>query len=125
MPIHTEWFVPRRILITRVIGDTTIEEMRADNQRRRQMTESLPHPVKQLFDLTQLHRFPLHIGSLITLWRDENQFRPSFAVVYGKVHPVVLLLANIFSHTVMREIRVVATLKEALDVLAEHESAPV
>ncbi len=123
MPIHTEWYVPRRILITRYIGDISIDDLRADYRICAQMTQSLNHRVMLLVDLTQLRHYPMQISELNSLWKEGGQFRPLMSVAFGKMTPILILLANICAHSLRMEIRVVGTLKEALDLIAEHESA--
>ena len=67
MPVENSWIIEDRVMLTRLIGHVTIEEMTASAKKGTIMIESGVAPVYSLVDASLIEKFPLKLNELKSL----------------------------------------------------------
>ena len=124
MPITNEWFIPQRIVLTRLSGDLNISEIMERVPMGTAMIESGDAPVYSLVDVSQVESFPRNLTEYRNAWDFGTSDKLTLLVIYGIKNPLLNLFASVFSQLLRRNFRIVKDLQEAIKVIEEREGAP-
>lgn len=117
MPVENSWLVEERILLTRMIGVVTVEEMVASAERGTALIASGIAPVYSLVDMTELGSFPMKLGELNNVFKQPSDEKLGWIIVYGIPNRLVSFLASTFTQLIGKQFRVVDTQEAALKTI--------
>jgi hypothetical protein len=111
MPISTSWYIPGRVILTKVTGAMTGEDIEEMN---RIITENAPQSgmVHQLIDITEMTKAPT-IGTLRQHTRKAGD-GDGYVISIGKVNRLLEFVITTAAQFTNSRILVVPTLEEAI-----------
>lgn len=121
MPVENEWYVEGRILMTRLIGTVTVEEMLASGQRGTVMIESGESPVYSLVDVSQMDHFPTRLVDIKKIAEQGGSDKMSKIILFGVSNRFINFLANMFTQFIRTDYNVVDTLDDAVKLVEKLE----
>lgn len=127
MPVTSEWYIEKKILLTRAIGDVTIEDLEESNRQGTELIDSGEDTVLAVVDLSQLKSFPKRLTEIQRLASLPRSPKLSWLILCGINDPIASFMATAFSQFSHIQYRTVKTLDEALTMartLAELEPLP-
>ena len=121
MPVENEWYIEGRILMTRLIGTVTVDEMLASGQRGTVMIESGVAPVYSLVDVSQMVHFPTRLVDIKKIAEQGGSDKMSKIILFGVSNRFVNFLANMFTQFIRTDYSVVDTLDDAVKLVEKLE----
>ena len=121
MPVENEWYIEGRILMTRLIGTVTVDEMLASGQRGTVMIESGVAPVYSLVDVSQMEHFPTRLVDIKKIAEQGGSDKMSKIILFGVSNRFVNFLANMFTQFIRTDYSVVDTLDDAVKLVEKLE----
>ena len=121
MPAENIWIVENRVMLTRLTGHITIEDMAASARRGTAMIESGIAPVYSLVDASQIEHFPLKLNELKVVSEQGSSDKLSWIIIYGIPNRLLSFLATTFVQVIGKRYKVVATQDEAMAFIAQQE----
>jgi hypothetical protein len=121
MPAENSWIVENRVMLTRLTGHITVEDMAVSARKGTAMIESGVAPVYSLVDASQIEHFPLKLNELKTVSEQGSSDKLGWIIIYGIPNRLLSFLATTFVQVIGKRYRVVATQEEALEFVAQQE----
>jgi hypothetical protein len=121
MPVENSWIVEDRVMLTRLIGHLTIEDMAANSQRGTIMIESGVAPVYSLVDASLIEHFPLKLNEMKGLTEQGSSDKLGWIIIYGIPNRILAFLATTFVQVIGKNYKVVNTLEDALEFVRNIE----
>jgi hypothetical protein len=121
MPAENLWIVENRIMLTRLTGHITIEDMIASARKGTAMIESGTAPVYSFVDASQIGHFPLKLNELKSITEEGSSDKLGWIIIYGIPNRLLSFLATTFVQVIGKRYKVVATQDEALEFVAQQE----
>jgi hypothetical protein len=121
MPAENSWIVDNRVMLTRLMGHITIEDMIASARKGTAMIESGIAPVYSFVDASQIEHFPLKLNELKSISEEGSSDKLSWIIIYGIPNRLLSFLATTFVQIIGKRYKVVATQDEALAFVAQQE----
>ena len=111
MPISTTWYIPDRVILTKVSGAMTAEDLQEMN---RIISENAPRSgqLHQLIDITEMTKAPT-IGTLRQHTRSASD-SDGYVISIGKVNRLLEFVITTVAQFTNSRIIVVGTLDEAI-----------
>lgn len=125
MPVENEWYVEGRILVTRLIGTVTVDEMLASGDRGTIMIESGVAPVYSLVDVSQMDQFPTRLVDIKRIANQGGSDKMSKIILFGVANRFIHFLANMFTQFIKSDYALVDSLEDALAMIEEMEERPI
>lgn len=125
MPAENSWVVENRVMLTRLSGQITVEDMQASSRRGTAMIESGIAPVYSLVDASQIEHFPLKLNELKSITEEGSSDKLSWIIIYGIPNRLMSFLATTFAQVIGKRYKVVNTQAEALAFIAQQEGEPL
>jgi hypothetical protein len=125
MPAENTWVVENRVMLTRLTGHITVEDMKASARRGTAMIESGIAPVYSLVDASQIEHFPLKLNELKSITEEGSSDKLSWIIIYGIPNRLLSFLATTFAQVIGKRYKVVNTQAEALAFIAQQEGEPL
>ncbi len=125
MPVENEWYVEGRIVITRLIGTVTVDEMLASGDRGTVMIESGQAPVYSLVDVSRMDQFPTRLVDIKRISEQGGSDKLSRIILFGVANRFVHFLANMFSQFIKSDYALVDSLEDALVLVEQMEQRPI
>jgi hypothetical protein len=97
MPVDNQWLVERRVLLTRLSGHLTIEELAESASVGTVMIASGITPVYSLVDLTDVTGFPTKLNDLRKVLAAGSSDKLVWIIVYGIPNPLMNFIASTFA----------------------------
>jgi len=115
MPATTEWLEKDRIVITKLFGDLTLDEITLANEKHLEMVANGERNIHVILDVSELSKFPTEIRS-IKASGDAYLEHPNmgFVMVVGIKNPILRFLSSIVTQLSSADMRQVATIEEAI-----------
>lgn len=114
MPVINEWYVEGKIILTRLVGDVTLEELEQSSAVGTEMIASGDIFVFGVVDMTDLKKFPRSLTDLRHLASLPRSDKLRWIIVCGIPNPIVNFLATSFAHFINTSYKFVKTRDEAL-----------
>jgi hypothetical protein len=121
MPAENSWIIEDRVMLTRLIGHITIEDMIANAQQGTIMIESGVAPVYSLVDASLIEQFPLKLNEMKSLTEQGSSDKLGWIIIYGIPNRVLAFLATTFVQVIGKNYKVVATREDALEFIRNRE----
>jgi hypothetical protein len=125
MPAENTWIVENRVMLTRLSGHITIEDMQASARRGTAMIETGTAPVYSLVDASQIEHFPLKLNELKSVTDEGSSDKLGWIIIYGIPNRLLSFLATTFAQLIGKNYKVVNTQDEALAFIAQQEGRPI
>jgi hypothetical protein len=125
MPVENVWLVQDRIIVTRLSGTVTAEEMIVSSHQGTSMIEAGIEPVYSLVDMTNILHFPLKLTDLNSIFARGTSPKLRWIVIYGIPNRLASFLATMFSQLIRINFRVVKDEAEALTLINQYEHHPL
>src|SRR5690349_7131799 len=107
MPAENTWVVENRVMLTRLTGHITVEDMKASARRGTAMIESGIAPVYSLVDASQIEHFPLKLNELKSITEEGSTDKLSWIIIYGIPNRLLSFLATTFAQVIGKRYKVV------------------
>jgi hypothetical protein len=121
MPVENSWIVEERVMLTRLIGHLTVEDMAANAQRGTIMIDSGVAPVYSLVDASLIEHFPLKLNEMKGLTEQGSSDKLGWIIIYGIPNRILAFLATTFVQVIGKNYKVVNTLEDALEFIRNRE----
>jgi hypothetical protein len=121
MPVENRWIVENRVMLTRLVGQVTIEEMVESARNGTRMIEAGVAPVYSLVDASALEQFPLKLNEMRAISEQGSSDKLRWIVIYGIPNRFVSFLATTFVQVIRKHYKVVGTLEEAMAFVEKQE----
>ena len=121
MPVENSWIVEERVMLTRLIGHLTVEDMAANAQRGTIMIDSGVAPVYSLVDASLIEHFPLKLNEMKGLTEQGSSDNLGWIIIYGIPNRILAFLATTFVQVIGKNYKVVNTLEDALEFIRNRE----
>ena len=121
MPAENLWIVENRVMLTRLTGHITIEDMAVSARKGTALIESGTAPVYSLVDASQIEHFPLKLNELKTVSEQGSSDKLAWIIIYGIPNRLLSFLATTFVQVIGKRYKVVASQDEALAFVAQQE----
>ena len=125
MPAENTWIVENRVMLTRLMGHITVEDMLTNARQGPAMIESGIAPVYSLVDASQIEHFPLKLNELKAVTEEGSSDKLAWIIIYGIPNRLLSFLATTFVQVIGKRYKVVATQDEALEFVAQQEGHPL
>jgi hypothetical protein len=123
MPAENTWIVEDRVMLTRLTGHITIDDMIANSQQGTIMIESGIAPVYSLVDASLIEQFPLKLNELKSLAEQGSSDKLGWIIIYGIPNRILAFLATTFVQVIGKNYKVVATREDALEFIRNREGS--
>ena len=121
MPAENLWIVENRVMLTRLTGHITIEDMAVSAREGTALIESGIAPVYSLVDASQIEHFPLKLNELKSVSEQGSSDKLAWIIIYGIPNRLLSFLATTFVQVIGKRYKVVASQDEALAFVAQQE----
>lgn len=125
MPVENSWLIENRVLLTRMIGSITVEDMTISAERGTAMIAAGIDPVYSLVDMTELTGFPVKLSELSAVFKQPSDEKLGWIIIYGIPNRFVNFLATTFAQLSGKHYKVVDTQAEALRLVDHLEGQPL
>jgi hypothetical protein len=125
MPAENLWIVENRVMLTRLTGHITVEDMTVSARKGTALIESGIAPVYSLVDASQIEHFPLKLNELKAVSEQGSSDKLAWIIIYGIPNRLLSFLATTFVQVIGKRYKVVATQDEALAFVAQQEGQPL
>ncbi len=122
MPVTNEWLVEGRVLMTRLKGNISVDEMLQSGQEGTALIESGSAPVYALVDLTAMEHFPTRLVDVKQISDQGTSPKLDHIIIYGIPNRFIAFLATMFTQFIRTRYKVVDTQEDALALVDELES---
>src|SRR5690242_7681289 len=107
MPAENSWIVENRVMLTRLSGNITIEDMKASARRGTAMIESGIAPVYSFVDASQIEHFPLKLNELKSITEEGSSDKLGWIIIIGIPNRLLSFLATTFAQLIGKNYKVV------------------
>lgn len=114
MPVENRWLVQDRILLTRLVGSITADELAESSREGTRLIESGTAPVYSLVDMTEMTHYPMRVADFRSSYQQPTSDKLALIVIYGIPNQVASFMAGIFTRLTRTRYKVVANQAEAL-----------
>lgn len=118
MPVTNEWLIEGRVLLTRVSGSVTMEELIVASANGTAMIETGAAPVYNLVDISAMKGFPTRVTEVRQISVGGTSPKLEWIIVYGIQNSMVNFLATLFTQFLKTNSKVVPTQDDALALIA-------
>jgi hypothetical protein len=124
MPVENLWLVENRVMLTRLSGHVTIDDLAENARQGTAMIESGIAPVYSLVDTSQMESFPLKLNDLKTVYDQGSDDKLGWILIYGIPNRFVSFLATTLLQLMRKNYKVVNTQEEAMTFVNSLETQP-
>ena len=121
MPVENSWFIEGRVVLTRLVGDVTVEELETASKQGTALNEAGVAPIYGLVDMTELAHFPSRLNDFTKLIQQGKSDKLGWIIVYGIPNRMANFLATLFAQLIRTNFKVVNTQQEALEMIERLE----
>lgn len=121
MPVENRWYIEGRVVLTRLFGNVTVDELEAASKEGTALNDSGVAPVYGIVDMTGLEHFPSRLSDVTKLIQGGKSDKLSWIIVYGIPNRMANFLATVFAQLVRTNFKVVNTQDEALQLVERLE----
>ena len=119
MGFSTSWYIPERVMLVKLTGQITTEDVKQINQLVLDSHSPDHHMVHQIVDITEMTK-PPGFGSL-RQHAHTTQPGDGHLVIVGRLNILLEFILNSISQAKNMRISVVDTLDEAIEELMSHD----
>ena len=124
MPVENLWLVENRVMLTRLSGHVTIEDLAENARQGTALIESGIAPVYSLVDAGQMESFPLKLTEIKTISDQGSSEKLGWIVIYGIPNRFVSFMATTLFQLLRKNYKVVDTQEEAMSFVNSLEIQP-
>jgi len=125
MPVENSWLIKDRVMLTRLYGHISVEDMVRNAREGTAMIESGVAPVYSLVDASGIDQFPLRLNEMKSISEQGSSDKLGWIVIYGIPNRFISFLATTFVQVIGKRYKVVATFDEALAFVNMQEGHPL
>jgi hypothetical protein len=118
MAIENQWLTDRRVLLTRLTGRLTIDDLAVSSEQGSTMIENGIAPVTCIVDMSGMDNFPVKPTELHALADGYRVDKLGLIILCGAQDPMVKFLAALYVQMAQVNCQVVSTLDDALSLAA-------
>ena len=123
MPIHVDWYIPKRVIFIQLDGDITINDIHIMNHQLQDKLNVCEPLVHMLIDQSRIGRFPINIKEireLLTVMRYEHFGQ---LIMYGKVNSLGEFVSGMVARMGGLKLRTFKTEETALEFLMHQDES--
>ena len=123
MPIHVDWYIPKRVIFIQLDGDITINNIHITNQQLQDKLNVCEPLVHMLIDQSRIGRFPINlkeIRALLTVMRYEHF---GHLIMYGKVSSLGEFVSGMVARMGGLKLHTFKTEENALEFLMQQDES--
>jgi hypothetical protein len=125
MPVENSWLVENRVMLTRLSGHVTIDDLVQNAREGTLMIESGIKPVYSLVDASRIEQFPLRLNQMHAVSEQGSSDKLDWIIIYGIPNRFISFLATTFVQVIQKRYKVVGTLDEAMAFVNSREPHPI
>lgn len=121
MPYTTEWLVPGRVLLQRIDGDITLDDVSALSAAAGDaISTEGTGVVHSIVDVTRIGKYPQSLRDIHQVFTLHPQQRARWFIVITQ-NPLLRFLSSMVSQMASPNFRICASLEEAAALLQRHD----
>ncbi len=121
MPVENLWIIQDRVLLTRLIGTITADELAESSRVGTRMIESGIAPVYSLVDMSEMRHYPMRISDFRSSYQQKSSENLALIILYGIPNPLANSLASFFTKLTRTRYKIAANQAEALALVETLE----
>jgi hypothetical protein len=125
MPVENSWLIENRVMLTRLSGHVTIDDLVQNAREGTLMIESGIKPVYSLVDASGIEQFPLRLNQMHAVSEQGSSDKLDWIIIYGIPNRFISFLATTFVQVIQKRYKVVGTLDEAMAFVNSREPHPI
>jgi hypothetical protein len=119
MAHQTSWYIPRRVVLQRLYGTLTIEELKQINSEFEQcLNEGIPM-VHVLVDVSGVERYPIKLHEIAQAMQHGDE-REGWVMLIG-ANPILKFLGSAITQLAKLRFRTFNTVEEAFEFLKQQD----
>jgi len=118
MSIETSWLVENEVMVVKMSGTLTLDDMRKGTVTSLDALEHATSKVHQIIDLSEVKSLPNNIAEFGKLAQPANEHpMMGWVIVHGIQNKLIKFIATMTGHVSKTKLKVVDSRQEAIDVL--------
>ena len=117
MATQTSWYIKDRVVLCRVDGNFTLDEIKQASDEIKSLLEQGRRPVHVISDVRELKEYPIRLGDIKNSTEYLRHPAMGWQIVVSHQNQLIRFLATVLGQAVHVNIRVVSTMEEATAVL--------
>ncbi|HLU11988.1 MAG TPA: hypothetical protein VK003_20095 [Oceanobacillus sp.] len=124
MPYQVSWYVPGHVILARMYGVVTIEDITKSNDEYMKLLHSVEGRVHTLADLSDVEKFPLNIPQIMKAMKVESERETGWMlIVQKKPNPLLQYVAAMVGQISVKKIRfrILSDIPSAVQFLLQQD----
>lgn len=122
MSTEINWHIADRVLFIRLSGDVTLDAIAQTIVQSNAYYAVGRAPIYALVDFSCVERVPKNIDDYRGVFNLKLHDNLSYVIAYGIRNPFLSFLASLYTQTIRRELRIVQTYDEAMELIEKIEA---